>query len=119
MIFHDDKFFISEFAILVQNQIRDSDFTDIVKRSCAFELVDVSIGENTLEFAFDAELDCNGFDIFRRFLDVVAGALVASFDHFCKFHNDDFLHALDALALRLHFPHKVVRIARHGAHVFV
>ena len=50
---------------------------------------------------------------------MVTRALVAGFNHFSEFHNNDFLHALNSFILRLHSLDKVVSVARHRVDGFV
>ena len=77
------------------------------------EFFDVGIREHIRKLAFGLELAGNRFHIFGRLLDVVTRALVAGFNHFSEFHNDDFLHAPDTFVLLLHTLDKVIGIAGH------
>ena len=119
MALHDGKFFIGEFARLVQNQVGHGNLTDVVQRGGTFQLFNVGIREHVHKLAFGLELASNRFHVFGGLLNMVACTLVARFNHFSEFHNNDFLHSLDSFVLRLHSLNKVIGIDRHRVHGFV
>ena len=119
MALHYCKFFVGQFTILVQNQIGHGNLSDIMERCRLFQLMDIGITENTLELALRLQFLRNRFHVFGGLFDVVSRALVTSFDHLSKFHNDDLLHALDSVFLFVHLMNKVVYIASHIAEIFI
>ncbi len=116
---HDGKFFIGEFTILVQNQVRDRDFTDVMERSGLLEFADVAIVQDALELAFGAQFLRNRFDIFSSLFDVVASVLVARFNEFREFRNHHVLHFLDSKNLVAHLFNKALGVLGHRIEMVV
>ena len=119
MVLHDGKFFIRKLSILIQDQVGHRNFSDIMERSGLLELVDIGIRQDSPELPLGLKFLCNGLDILSRLLDMVTRAFIARFNHLGKFHDNDFLHALDALVLVMHLLDKVERVIRHRIEVVV
>lgn len=98
---HDGEFFVGEFSRLVQDEVRHSDFPDVVERRRALELCDVGVVDDVRELAFALQFLRDGLHVEGCLLDVASGTCVAHFDHFCEVDNNFVLHLRDAIGCRL------------------